>query len=226
MPGRANHVHAVQSVPDALDRVLESHPATAPGLERYNQLAPMSFARAKLSLRWTCLAQPTAQSSRASHAGARRFRVVVCRSYATAQNDRVTTSSLLTSALDQKQRTSQRDDYVGPFQLGLTPPTPQSGENVKKWSQLSTAGKGASNHLSSCCLTRSCYVSGTYYSSHNQSGCHPSRRGSFYCSHLCLDLGAVFEKFGHCAVRTSLREDQSFSQGASNYANTERPMPS
>lgn len=63
------------------------------------------------------------------------------RSYA-ARNDRVAASSLLSSALEQKQRENRGEDYVGPFQLGLIPPTPRGGGNTKKWSELSTAGKG------------------------------------------------------------------------------------
>jgi len=50
-------------------------------------------------------------------------------------------SSLLTSALDQKQRGPQRDESVGPFQLGMQPSI-RHGEKVKKWSELSTGGKG------------------------------------------------------------------------------------
>ncbi|KAF9229589.1 hypothetical protein BS17DRAFT_689985 [Gyrodon lividus] len=52
-------------------------------------------------------------------------------------------SSLLTSALDQKQRTSQlnREDSVGPFQLGISQASLRRGEKAKKWSELSTGGK-------------------------------------------------------------------------------------
>ena len=50
-------------------------------------------------------------------------------------------SSLLTSALDQKQRGAQRDESVGPFQLDIQPSI-RRGEKVKKWSELSTGGKG------------------------------------------------------------------------------------
>jgi hypothetical protein len=57
-------------------------------------------------------------------------------------------SSLLTNALDQKQRSAQREDSVGPFQLGLIQPTLRSGEKPPaKWSELSTSGKGTQcNH--------------------------------------------------------------------------------
>lgn len=59
-------------------------------------------------------------------------------------------SSLLTSALDQKQRNSTqgRNDSVGPFALGVQPSFRQ-GEKVKKWSELSTGGKGM-HHVLSC----------------------------------------------------------------------------
>ncbi|KAI0932566.1 hypothetical protein AcW1_000347 [Taiwanofungus camphoratus] len=65
---------------------------------------------------------------------------ITCRSYATHQ-DPVTASSLLSKTLDQKRRNAQREEYVGPFQLGLISPTPRGSENIKKWSELSTAGK-------------------------------------------------------------------------------------
>ncbi|TFY56120.1 hypothetical protein EVJ58_g7831 [Rhodofomes roseus] len=70
----------------------------------------------------------------------KHWRFTVCRSYAT-HNDRVAASSLLSSALEQKQRETRGEDYVGPFQLGIIPPTPRGGGNTKKWSELSTAGK-------------------------------------------------------------------------------------
>lgn len=66
------------------------------------------------------------------------------RSYAT-HRDPIPTSSLLSHALDQKRRAAMREDSVGPFQLGLIPPTPQDGGNTKKWSELSAGGKGTSS---------------------------------------------------------------------------------
>jgi len=62
-----------------------------------------------------------------------------CRRYATHRDP--LPSSLLTAALDQKQRGAQRDESVGPFQLGVQPSI-WHGEKVKKWSDLSTGGKG------------------------------------------------------------------------------------
>lgn len=62
-----------------------------------------------------------------------------CRRYATHRDP--LPSSLLTAALDQKQHGAQRDESVGPFQLGVQPSI-RHGEKVKKWSELSTSGKG------------------------------------------------------------------------------------
>lgn len=53
------------------------------------------------------------------------------------------TSSLLSQALDQKQRGVRREDTVGPFQLGLSQPSFNKG-TTKKWSELSPKGKGQS----------------------------------------------------------------------------------
>jgi hypothetical protein len=56
------------------------------------------------------------------------------------------TSSLLSQALDQKQRGARREDTVGPFQLGLSRPSFNEG-TAKKWSELSPKGKGRSISL-------------------------------------------------------------------------------
>ena len=65
------------------------------------------------------------------------FRFAVNRSYATHRNN---ASDLLSQTLDVK-RGSRRKDTVGPFVLGVSP-SQQSAENVKRWSELSTGGKG------------------------------------------------------------------------------------
>ncbi|KAI0639135.1 TIM21-domain-containing protein [Trametes polyzona] len=79
--------------------------------------------------------------------------VIIPRSYAThAQNVNVnpqggpsgskpTAASLLSSALDQRQRAARREDMAGPFQLGITPPRPDEVRPEKKWSELSVGGK-------------------------------------------------------------------------------------
>ena len=75
-----------------------------------------------------------------------RSRWVTSRAYTGGQS---TPSSLLTSALDQKQRTSHpsREDSVGPFQLGISQAALRRGEKAKKWSELSVGGKGKSSPL-------------------------------------------------------------------------------
>ncbi|KAI0374446.1 hypothetical protein BV20DRAFT_507695 [Pilatotrama ljubarskyi] len=78
--------------------------------------------------------------------------IIVPRTYAThAQNVRAntefvsgskpTSASLLSSALDQQQRSARREDTAGPFQLGVTLPRPDEVVPEKKWSELSMGGK-------------------------------------------------------------------------------------
>ncbi len=67
------------------------------------------------------------------------------RTYATHRDPPISKQSpgpLLSHTLDQRAGARQRDN-VGPFQLGLIPPTPRDGASQKKWSELSTGGKGA-----------------------------------------------------------------------------------
>ena len=65
----------------------------------------------------------------------------------THAHPRVNSSSLLSQALNQKQRTLRREDSVGPFQLGLSQPS-YDEVSSKKWSELSPKGKGqSSKHL-------------------------------------------------------------------------------
>ncbi|KAG1829230.1 hypothetical protein DFJ58DRAFT_719715 [Suillus subalutaceus] len=61
------------------------------------------------------------------------------RSFVTHQD---AASSLLSSALDQKQRGTRlnREDSVGPFTLGISQGS-LKGKKVKQWSELSTGGK-------------------------------------------------------------------------------------
>jgi hypothetical protein len=66
---------------------------------------------------------------------------LVARKYATHRDQ--LPSSLLTNVLDQKAGSTQREDSVGPFQLGLGQPSFGKDEKVRKWSELSTGGKGA-----------------------------------------------------------------------------------
>ena len=63
------------------------------------------------------------------------------RGYVTHRNSGA--SSLLSQALDQKQRASEHDvrESIGPIPLGMARPSLRAGEKVKKWSELSTGGK-------------------------------------------------------------------------------------
>ncbi|KAH9044768.1 hypothetical protein EDB85DRAFT_2070861 [Lactarius pseudohatsudake] len=78
----------------------------------------------------------------------RRTLITIYRHYATHRDPpsnthpRVDSSSLLSQALDQKQRKFRREDSVGPFQLGLSQPYVDGSS--KKWSELSPKGKGQS----------------------------------------------------------------------------------
>ncbi|KAI0702451.1 TIM21-domain-containing protein [Cytidiella melzeri] len=63
-----------------------------------------------------------------------------CRAYATHRDPPIN-PSLVSHTLDQRRAGTRQRDTVGPFQLGLIPPTPKDGGNQKKWSELSTGGK-------------------------------------------------------------------------------------
>ncbi|KAH9853057.1 TIM21-domain-containing protein [Lenzites betulinus] len=58
-----------------------------------------------------------------------------------ASGSKPTAASLLSNALDQRQRSARREDSAGPFQLGITPPRPGEVAPEKKWSELSAGGK-------------------------------------------------------------------------------------
>ncbi len=79
----------------------------------------------------------------------RRTLITIYRQYATHReapsntHPRVDSSSLLSQALDQKQRRFRKEDSVGPFQLGLSQSSYGDGSS-KKWSELSPKGKGQS----------------------------------------------------------------------------------
>jgi len=63
-----------------------------------------------------------------------------CFTFARTYATRGSASDLLSQTLDVKRQTTRKQDSVGPFGLGV-PPSAQSAENVKKWSQLGTGGK-------------------------------------------------------------------------------------
>lgn len=53
-------------------------------------------------------------------------------------------SSLFKQTRNSGLTAEPKHDYVGPFQLGITPPSLQQGEKIPRWSELSTKGKGES----------------------------------------------------------------------------------
>jgi hypothetical protein len=73
------------------------------------------------------------------------------RTYATQRDAKPSASSLLSEALDQKQRAAQDGlrDSVGPIPMSGLIQMSRGGERPKKWSELSAGGKGehADNHL-------------------------------------------------------------------------------
>ncbi|RPD63224.1 hypothetical protein L227DRAFT_592146 [Lentinus tigrinus ALCF2SS1-6] len=93
------------------------------------------------------LCRSTVTSSHLPIAG--KLRIVVqtyathapLRTSETASGSKPTAASLLSSALDQKQRAARREDSAGPFTLGITPPRPDEVKPEKKWSELSVGGK-------------------------------------------------------------------------------------
>lgn len=60
-------------------------------------------------------------------------------------------SSLLSEALDQRQRMARnaQQDSVGPFALGGIGPRIDANEKVKKWNELDAKGKGLRSVISS-----------------------------------------------------------------------------
>lgn len=101
-------------------------------------MATRSPARLSKSLRCTL---PFCRSSCSLRATADKLSLI-SRTYTSGHGG--TPSSLLTSALNQKQATSRlsKEDSVGPFQLGISQATLRRGERAKKWSELSVGGKG------------------------------------------------------------------------------------
>ena len=106
----------------------------------------MSFCVSRILFRES-LALPTC-----AHKGRTFFAVKCARHFATHRDTPtyaqpgVSSSSLLSQALDQRQRGARREDSVGPFQLGLSQSSVGEG-TTRKWSELSPKGKGQSLHF-------------------------------------------------------------------------------
>jgi hypothetical protein len=112
-------------------------------------------------------------------------------------------SSLLNAALDQQQqRGAQRDGSVGPFQLGIQPSFRQ-GEKVKKWSELTTTGKGMTEFIlrHSVCDT---FDSHQISVAINKFRCYIAWRWIFRNVDLCPDIRALLEQFTYRVIRQGL----------------------
>lgn len=122
-------------------------------------------------------------------------------------------SSLLSSALDQKQRATRlnREDSVGPFTLGISEASLKHGKKVKQWSELSTGGKGAhpSHYFLIAChfvlFWRTVPLTTLYSDSNNSAHFEPCRYyfgcWAFCCAHICPYVGVIFEKLAYCPLQ-------------------------
>jgi len=102
------------------------------------------------------------------------------------------------SALDTKQRPlSNARESAGPFHLGMTPSS--QTKPVKKWSELSAAGKGACRqHVSEGMLIS--IPSSKDYGSYYKFDSHSFRRWNVGCTRLLPYVRIVFEELTHCAA--------------------------
>jgi import inner membrane translocase subunit TIM21 len=110
-------------------------------------------------------------------------------------------SQLLESLDTKQQRSDHKHDNVGPFQLGLSQAA-RKGEPIKKWSELSTGGKGACvSFLDSDaapifrCALLSILYSRPYNGSYNKFGCHSPWSWAFSTADLFPHLRTVLQKF-------------------------------
>jgi len=141
------------------------------------------------------------------------LRLISSRLYATHRD--AVDSSTLSQSLDTKRQAFRPRESVGPFQLASS--SLNSTERVKKWSELSTAGKSASSLKPYCAEMLILPESKTYNSKNLQSCCDCGWSWSFCRPDLLLNIRAVLEKFSDCAVRSSMRTHQNFPRGWTYY---------
>lgn len=159
-------------------------------------MSTISLARLSRPLR---CAQPLRRSTGPSR-GADELSLThwpTSRTYASSQS---THSSLLTSALDQKQRASHssREDSVGPFQLGISQAALKRGEKAKKWSELSVGGKGKSTlpyavRVADMIVCSSVTHDSTYYQPNGDT----ARCWTVHCARLRTYFGTLFKELPH-----------------------------
>lgn len=139
----------------------------------------------------------------------------VCRRTFVTHQD-AASSSLLSSALDQKQRGARlnREDSVGPFTLGISERSLKHDKKVKQWSQLSTGGKGAhtfhhfivtSCHLAFILISETVQLTALYSASNHSAHYEPCRHSFgcwiFCCPHICSHIGAIFKELAYCHLQ-------------------------
>ena len=129
-----------------------------------------------------------------AHKSRTLFAVKYSRHYATHRDTPayaqpgVTSSSLLSKALDQKQKGVRREDSVGPFQLGPSQPSFGKG-STKKWSELSPKGKGQFLDYDKLFeIPPTFYFSHASDSSYDEPNSHSVRCWSDDCPHLRLNV--------------------------------------
>ena len=115
----------------------------------------------------------------------------------------VGSSSLLSQALDQKERDFRRDDSVGPFQLGLSRPSFDNG-TAKKWSELSPKDKGLcpGSVIVVMNFLRDLQYHFSYTSdcSYDQFDSHPVRGWSDGRPYLRLDVGTLLKELSYRVI--------------------------
>lgn len=146
-----------------------------------------------------------------------RLWVIASRNYVTHRDsiNLDTGSSTLAQSLNGKQtRSSPSHDSVGPFQLGLSQSALRNGEKVKKWSELSSTGKGGFN-LKLNCNIHSLMVSYSYALNCSYYKLYRHLTGGWTISAPCLFSydRIVFQKFADSPLRGRLRAHKILPSG-------------
>lgn len=119
---------------------------------------------------------------------------VIHRTYATPKNH--VHPSILSNVLDHKARQTNREASVGPFQWGVTQPAIDYNEKVKKWSELTTSGKGVLMALRILSIMHTLPVScsGENDRKDDEFCSRAPRCWLVWVTHLLVDIGAVLQK--------------------------------
>lgn len=131
--------------------------------------------------------------------------------HAAATHQETPSSSLLSQALDQRRRAAgnARADTAGPFVLGVTQ-QPYDQTKVKKWSELTTKGKGEYDLImlygSTLKMTFS-IISHSVHSTNVECNCDTLGGWSYSCFDLCTCLGALRTQLTNCLIRRGMLTD-------------------